>query len=74
MQLTLGAAAEWGTTEHLLANVSDAVRHANWQRSDTKAHPKPPEPMLRPVEAEKKKRDAAAMTARLLTQRERTGR
>lgn len=46
-RLALGASAHWGITEHLLANVFDALNIANWQRGGG-GMSKKPKPMPRP--------------------------
>lgn len=44
-----GAAAEWSTSDHLLALTVDALQIANWQRSaDGSKGRRPPKPIARP--------------------------
>lgn len=46
VRATLGDAAEWSTTDHLLALVADLLAAANWQRGGGKG--KRPKPIERP--------------------------
>lgn len=61
-----GEAGEWGYLEHLLADVRDLLRAANWQRSGDKKIPRPT-PLPRPGDPERVARlSPAEVRARLL--------
>lgn len=50
-----GPAAQWGSTEYLLALVVDALNVGNWQRIGDKKAPKPT-PLPRPGEPDRRSR------------------
>ncbi len=67
--------ADWGRQNYQLAEVIDALRAANWQRSHSKEHPVPqPEPSWRPemvAEWKAKQERKQSMGERLLAQAQR---
>lgn len=65
--------AEWGHTEHLLADVRELLRAANWQRGGDKKRPRP-KPIPRPGEAKAHRAAMRAKFDRLMEQRRRLGR
>ena len=64
-----GEAAEWGSTEHLLAAVVDLLAEANWQRAGNKKVA-PPKPIERPHERQARKDSRSKIEAKLLQQRD----
>jgi hypothetical protein len=65
-----GEAAEWGHAEHLLADLRELLRAANWQRGGDKKVARP-KPLPRPGDRERVERKARETRDRLLAQRAR---